>query len=725
VTVLFLHTTEGRAQQSDIIKIKDILNSFKRVNADTQRIRLLLEAAELYIRKSGELAADLDSASQLISEAHALNVIAKNYSLSLHEQYVRGMELLDRQDWESARKMLLPLADIYGSQKDIYKQATMILMYAAYIPSNEKYFSNKIALLEKAASLYRKINNDKREIEARFVIARAYFYTGKLDSTLSILHRMLNRPLGKDHFYYIDICILLSNTYQKKGNYTTALKHVLDGLKAWETKHNAEIEYFLFSSTAQIYFRLQNYEKTIEYINKAQQSALTRQPAYYYNNFHYTIISLVKLGNVNKALSLLDSITKKIPPVYPKAQNHIAFCYGYCYHALGNIKRAEHQYSLVKPEKEEYYVYNEFYNTIAQFYYTQKKYATAKDYLEKTLAIPQSKKAIADLTQSYFLLGKVDSCMGHYGSAYNHLRNYIILKDSMFSERKSKQIQELLVQYETEKKDQNIKLLTQQSELKQSQLDQATLSRNVTLGGVAALLIILGLMYNQYKVNQRSTYAINYKNVELQKMVEEKEWLLKEIHHRVKNNLQTIVSLLESQSSFLKDEALTAIQGSQNRVYAMSLLHQKLYQNNNVATISMANFLPELVSHLENSFDVRHRIHFRLSIEPILLDISNAVPIGLILNEAITNSIKYAFYQFGHNHNNEIRIVMEKNGANFIQLTIADNGIGISQPIDKTKSLGMKLMEGLTEDLNGHFQISSSNGTTICITFQPILITRP
>ena len=200
-------------------------------------------------------------------------------------------------------------------------------------------------------------------------------------------------------------------------------------------------------------------------------------------------------------------------------------------------------------------------------------------------------------------------------------------------------------------------------------------------------------------------------------MLNEKEWLLKEIHHRVKNNLQIVMSLLNSQSAYINnDAALTAIHDSQHRVHAMSLIHQKLYNSENLSTINMRVYIRELVLYLKDSFDAGKRIRFDLNIEPLELDVSQAVPLGLILNEAITNSIKYAF---PGNMEGVITISLSNTNLDNYLLTISDNGIGMPVHVKDKKpgSLGMSLMKGLSEDIDGTFSIENNNGTIIKISF--------
>src|SRR5690606_4720811 len=143
---------------------------------------------------------------------------------------------------------------------------------------------------------------------------------------------------------------------------------------------------------------------------------------------------------------------------------------------------------------------------------------------------------------------------------------------------------------------------------------------------------------------QDQQQQINQKNQDLEQLLVEKERLLKEIHHRVKNNLQIVMSLLNSQVASLQDKAaLSAIQDSQNRVQAMALIHQKLYQTEGVARIPMNAYIEEVVDYLQDSYALSRQVSFKLFIEPMELDVNLAVPLGLIINEAITNTFKYAF----------------------------------------------------------------------------------
>jgi two-component sensor histidine kinase len=203
-----------------------------------------------------------------------------------------------------------------------------------------------------------------------------------------------------------------------------------------------------------------------------------------------------------------------------------------------------------------------------------------------------------------------------------------------------------------------------------------------------------------------------------EKLLNEKEWLIKEIHHRVKNNFHMVTGLLGTQASYLKnEEALHAIEKSQQRINAMSLIHQKLYQSENLSAINMPDYIHELVAYLKDCFEMKQKIHFDLKIESFKLDLSYSLPVGLILNEAITNSIKYAFVG---KEAGTITILLNRTDENYALLSIVDNGIGFSPGIMLLQpgSMGMNLMKGLSEDINGTFSIAANNGTHISVVFK-------
>ena len=247
----------------------------------------------------------------------------------------------------------------------------------------------------------------------------------------------------------------------------------------------------------------------------------------------------------------------------------------------------------------------------------------------------------------------------------------------------------------------------------------------------ALFLALLAVIYDRYRIIKRHKHQLyqqkqetDYKKLELEqltlsrnRLLGEKEWLLKEIHHRVKNSLQIAMSLLNTQSLYLENEkVVAALTQSRNRMYAMSLIHQRLYQSDNLELIHMNRYIPELIRCIEENLAEDRYLHFELHIDPVRLDVAQAVPIGLIINEAVTNSIKYAFPD---RNDGVIDISLRDLRDKGLRLEIADDGIGLREDlgIKRVRSIGMELIDSLKLQLEGRMTISNKGGTAICIIF--------
>ena len=195
---------------------------------------------------------------------------------------------------------------------------------------------------------------------------------------------------------------------------------------------------------------------------------------------------------------------------------------------------------------------------------------------------------------------------------------------------------------------------------------------------------------------------VRSKTAELNASLGEKEILLKEIHHRVKNNLQIVISLLDLQVATTKDDKnKEALSQSKARVYSMSLIHQKLYQSDNMEHVSMKSYLEELIEYIERSNHIESRkVNFSLNIEDTELSITKAVPLGLIVNELLTNSFKHGFQE---KRENVLHLSLEFRDENLV-LTVADSGLGFDEQVHTgtlKKSLGLFLVKSLTKQLRG------------------------
>lgn len=218
---------------------------------------------------------------------------------------------------------------------------------------------------------------------------------------------------------------------------------------------------------------------------------------------------------------------------------------------------------------------------------------------------------------------------------------------------------------------------------------------------------------------------------ELQEALKEKEMLIKEIHHRVKNNLMIISGLLELQSNYINDKKdFDFFIESKKRADSMALIHERLYQSTELKKIDFKDYIDSLATDLFNTYAINpDKIELIVNAENILLDINMAIPLGLIINELLTNSLKYAFpVGYGSrlaneaiNNGNFISVDFSKNDGE-LTLVVKDNGIGFPQDLDykNTDSMGLELVNNLTKQIDGVIEFNNSNGTEFKILFQEL-----
>ena len=211
--------------------------------------------------------------------------------------------------------------------------------------------------------------------------------------------------------------------------------------------------------------------------------------------------------------------------------------------------------------------------------------------------------------------------------------------------------------------------------------------------------------------------------IDLQRSLKEKEVLLRELHHRVKNNLQVISSLLDLQSEDVKDQqAYEVFLEAQNRIRSMAHIHEQLYQSSNLAELNVSSYIEQLVHTLLQSYG-KTNISPQIRIEKVSLDMDMAVSCGLIVNELVSNALKYAFplgASSAESANSEILVALSQKDGHMLSLMIRDNGIGLSgMSFDESQSLsfGLRLVKMLTRQLKGDIDIDGSQGTCVTIVF--------
>jgi two-component sensor histidine kinase len=359
---------------------------------------------------------------------------------------------------------------------------------------------------------------------------------------------------------------------------------------------------------------------------------------------------------------------------------------------VGNILELEGQYKSAQPYYQDYYKIAqkdpESFNFLTANIFLTGNYTyskqTDKALFHNNLVLKISQKLHSNYEYSEGLRydAIIHSQMGEYKLAYEKMMHFAqYYQDTLMGKLQLDKAAEMRAMYDAEKKEAQIAL-------QEAQLGRERWRFWVVIGGLITALIVGALLF-------RITRQLRKRN-------EEKEFLIKEIHHRVKNNLQILSSLLHLQSRQITDDtALSAVREGQNRVDAMGLIHQKLYMGYNVAKVEMKDYLEQFGQNMLDSFGIEDdRVQIEYALDQLYLDVDTAIPLGLIINELVTNALKYAF---PNGRSGAIRIALSKNEQNHLCLIISDNGVGQANTNKDVKStaFGTKLIQMLSKKLKG------------------------
>lgn len=700
--------------------------------ADTNRVVLLLKLGQHHIFKPGEATADLDSgliliqqAEQLSQQLHYEKGLGKSYCALSQVYREKGDKEQGLQFVEHAISLLSQnnyqeeLGDAYMEKRHYYS-----------IYGTEEESTARIRMAELALASFQKAENSLKQAECLQELGDLYAIIEKFGEAITQLNEALRLFNTVGHERVHGVYDMLGAIYTHLGDSKEGLRYGLLAVKTAEMLQDSSSQLCtIYNRVGMTYYELDKQEQAMVYFQKAMEIAKKNNDltSVVFLNINITNV-LLRLKRPSEALAFHQDIVRQYPAKDPYQRLRQIGNFMSIYQDLGQYEQAQvycNQVLAMAKEMENKSGYPKYvYNLVLQFLLASGQFNMAQQYLPTFMETAKQSGEPRFLANAHKLYYELDSAQGNYQEALSHYQQYKAWEDTLSNEAKSKQIAQLQIQYETDKKDQeihlqeqNIELLTQQGSLQQARLDQANFTRNVTFGGVVLLLIIVVLLYNQYQTKQKSNRQlqdlINVKD----NLLHEREWLLKEIHHRVKNNLQIVMSLLNTQTAYIEnDAALNAIRESQHRMQAMSLIHQKLYQTDNVASIDMHSYIHELVGYLQDSFDLDKSIYLEIDITPVQLDVSQAVPLGLILNEAITNAFKHAFTG---KEKGKITIQLQKQSEHWLTLKVTDDGNGLPENFDisRCSSLGINLIQGLSKQLEGHLAIESKDGLQIFVGF--------
>ena len=701
-------------------------------HSDFGRINYQLKLAEYSIRKPGSYKIDLDNARRWITQSQKLNEHLKSSEaqghILLEECY------LDQESGTSpkGKAFITEAIPLLKNANDKYLLASAYNALAGYYRlDKDDELKTKIALVSESVPLFQQSGNQMKTASTLQYLADLNMNLRQLPQSI----RNIKESLAIYNAIHYDrlqgLYDLLGSVYYLQTDYDNSIKYELMALKTAEILKDSSMQVCEINNHLGIFLTtLKQLGQAAPYFKSAQVIAKKNKDTISFIQISLNLTDCFnKLNKPKDALKILDEVAdiyKKTPP-----DNYtIMRMDGLHLNAFIELKRfdlaktyADKILVLINPSGYDDTDLLNAYRTLIYYYFSIKNYPRELSFLNKyqQLAnkINDASRRLIGLKAWY----KLDSARQDYKKAFYHLLQSKTLDDSIFNEKKVKQIAQIQINNETEQKEdeirlksKDIQLLTQNARIDRVQLKGAQLSRNVTMAGILVFVLISGMQYRRFNEKQKMNVLITDKNAILQRLVTEKEWLLKEVHHRVKNNLHTVICLLESQAAYLENDALKAIESSQHRIFAMSLIHQRLYQSPDIQTIDTAVYLPEFIMYLRESFGSPNNITFLQEIESIKLDVSQAIPVALIVNEAVTNAIKYAFPD---NRPGTVKIKL-LHQLNSIKLFIEDNGIGIQGSIapEELSSLGLELIRGLTDDLKGEVRFAVNQGTSIIVSFK-------
>ncbi len=714
------------------------------------RAGLLLSLGQYYLYKAGEFAADLDSAARLVGQALHLYTGLGDDTGRLESLAVLAVVLRERGNPGQARVYLGQAVPLIERTPDRATQAVLWSRLGDHYARSEEEMPDKIRCYAQSMHLYRQLGNREREAHLLKTIADMHQVQGQYARSLRELLEVLRiqKSIGFRNLHYT--YDLLGYVHRAMGNYEHALPFALATIEsAKATGDSTDLDLF-YLRVADTYKELGQHGPALE----AYQQLLDKLQREQGNvNFVMSCIGaingiLAALNQPGQALVFLERMLQRYPPDTPYRHSLAHFFQGETYLRLHDYARAEGHFLKALALNDQTRIADSANEAgfaidvnleLSRLYTGRGQYQKAGYYLARAFPLAEKQPKRLRLSKLHLQAFRVDSLRGHATAAIAHYQQYKALTDSIFNERKSNQLIAYQVQYNTQQKEQelklkaqdiklkekNIALLIQQSKAQQALLGQRQTERNALIGGAILLLLLLALGYNRYRLRQRGNQQlqarqeeINRKNHSLQLLLDEKEWLLREIHHRVKNNLQVVMSLLSSQAASLEDKtALSAIQESQHRVQAMALIHQKLYQSEGMARVPMKAYIEEVVAYLSDSYQLARNIRFALQVDALELDVTQAVPLGLIINEAISNALKHAF---PGGRAGTVSISVGRLAESTYQLVIADDGVGLPEGYDpeRSRSLGMTLLQGFGRQLGSELSVVSPPGTTIRLVFE-------
>ena len=602
------------------------------------------------------------------------------------------------------------------------------------ILSAERYARGTYALIRLAEEIAQKSRNKILIADSYRSYGIYYFYNSQLDSAIYYLSKVKETVSGEEApFITASATTGLGGAYKRKGNITRAVSHFLEAkdilsridtlqLSSKQKKQLLTQRMSLYNSIANFYNSIDDYQQATENYEHAYRYALLLHEP----KFAGAILSnkgdlLLKMNRYADALKvLLQSKALKVKGQGPAA----SLAYSNQNIALAQLHLKMYRDALSNVNKAlNYYVDSKMVSgqvqarlIRGQIRLITGKYKTSINDLEISQSMASKIGMLEEQKNACLYLSEAYEAIGDYKKALLYHKKFHDLKDSIFNEKNVKKITRLEMQYRFDKENELRKLKAANIE------HQNKMIINMLILGILSLVLISALLYRLYYLRKKSNEQLKEKNAKISETLAINQTLFKETHHRVKNNLQIISSLLNMQSKFLDDaKSKNIVLDSRNRIQSMSLIHQKLYQENRVTGIETRAYFSELLKSLMLTYAIADD-KVESEIENVILDVDTAIPLGLMLNELITNAFKYGVVP----RNGSFYFHFSKHGEDYLLIKLADNGEGLPEGFDQNKnnSFGMKLIHSLGKKLKADIFFENKGGLHITIKIHKFMLSK-
>lgn len=548
------------------------------------------------------------------------------------------------------------------------------------------------------------VSDENYEKSVQNYLDTAWEYTLKEnDSALLFAEKSYN--LSKRNKYPLGIAMALESKglYHEivTGNYDLASKFYFEGIGICE-ENSLTYASSIYHSLGVMFHTSDNFEKALEYYSIAYERAKNDQDA-----------NLQKkcLINIGSIYSSLQSYDKAKETMLESLNLDINRELDYNVYAnLGNLFIRQKQYQQAIPYLEKSVeVHPDNLDSEKNLMYLIEAKAALGDStgmqskIKRAIIEAENITALRAKSNLYNALSKYFYAFGDYKTAWNYQDKYHEIYVEIKAKQRDQTVYDLETSYQTVKKEREL---------------EAKKANEILLVIILVFLgILLTLVTYFYFKNRKKNLLLANKKALLEITLEEKNMLLKEIHHRVKNNLQVISSLLSLQQRQISDpKASQAIQEGRDRVKAMALIHQNLYQDTALIGVETSDYVNKLANSLIKNYKIEDKkIVLNIDVDPMKLDIDTIIPLGLVINELISNALKYAFT----NQSSGAIDILLKSSDKTLTLSVVDNGKGLPKDfsVEQVSSLGFRLIKAFSDKLKADLNISSSDeGTKISLT---------